>query len=340
MSSPRPAPARVPAATPARPTLPPLPTLPAHPALRPGTRWARRGGGRWQVDLPPAGVVLDDGPGVAALLEALAGAAVDDAVLTRLDAWPSPAGGPAARAVAALLAAGLVVDGDAVLGSLALRPAVTGSGAVLVRAAAWAAPHADGAAVLRRRAAATVLVTGSSPAAAPVLDLLLAAGCGGRLGPRDRPSRGVRPPDLVVGVAQGEPDRDELGHWLRAGVAHLPVADHGVRARVGPFTVPGATGCVRCWDARAAALDPARPLVASQHGGPPRGLLPPEDPAVRSLLVGWVVRDALAHLDGHRPATWSAVVELEGPGRGGVPVPAVQPVPRHPHCGCAWDLAG
>ncbi len=98
--------------------------------------------------------------------------------------------------------------------------------------------------------------------------------------------------------------------------------------RQGPFVVPGVTACVRCLDAHRSEHDPRRATVLEQcaRDGEDAG-----DPALAALGLAAAVADVVGFVDGDRPATWSATVDL------GAAQPVVRPWPRHPHCGCAWD---
>ena len=176
--------------------------------------------------------------------------------------------------------------------------------------------------VARRRAGAGVSVEASGQEAADAARLLRAAGC-----------RVVSPDDATVAllIADGEPRRDLVDAHLRDGRAHLPVAASPSGFVLGPFVVPGSTACVRCVDAHRGTHDPRRAVVVEQLAGLDAG---PRDPALAAVVTAWAVRDVVAYVDGDQPSTWSATVAL-GPDL----EPARHPWARHPHCGCAWDLA-
>jgi hypothetical protein len=178
----------------------------------------------------------------------------------------------------------------------------------------------------RRRAAATVSVQATGQAALDASRLLRAAGCS--IAPPDNPSS-VGTIALVVGA--GEPRRDVVDTHLRDGRTHLPVATTPGGFTLGPFVVPGATACLRCVDAHLGTHDPRRAVVVEQLAGLEAG---PADPALAAVATAWAVRDVLAYVDGDRPSTWSATVEL-GPDL----EPRRRPWSRHPHCGCSWDVA-
>ncbi len=106
---------------------------------------------------------------------------------------------------------------------------------------------------------------------------------------------------------------------------------------VGPFVLPGESACLRCIDAHVARDDPdhvpvlAR-YVAASRPRRPRAETPPTEPALVALAVAWAVRDVLAHVDGKRPTTCDATVQL-----GPEPSRQVHTAwSRDPECGCSW----
>ncbi|MGY2702539.1 hypothetical protein ACVW2K_002123 [Nocardioides sp. HB32] len=129
-------------------------------------------------------------------------------------------------------------------------------------------------------------------------------------------------------AAAGEIARTDADAHVRDGRAHLVLAAGVAGWTVGPFVVPGANACLRCVDAHRGEGDPRRALVVEQLAGLPAA---PDDPALATLAAAWAVRDVLTHLDGGRPSTWSATVELGSDLR-----PRRRTWSRHPHCGCSW----
>lgn len=136
---------------------------------------------------------------------------------------------------------------------------------------------------------------------------------------------------LVLVVSDRVLLRERLDPLVRAGTPHLVVQGGPDAWTVGPFVVPGATACLRCVDAHLGEDDPRRPLIVEQLA---RSTVPvPSDPVLQSLALSWAARDALTHLAGERPATWSASYTF-----GHISPAEVRRWLRHPHCGCAWDL--
>ncbi|TIC84178.1 hypothetical protein [Nocardioides sp. GY 10127] len=129
---------------------------------------------------------------------------------------------------------------------------------------------------------------------------------------------------LEVLVSQGEPDRDAIDRRVAAGVPHLPVALLAGRVRLGPLTVPGLTACLRCVDAHRTDLDPRHPLLLAQPCPAPA-----VEPVLLALAAGWAAHEALAHVDGDHPTTWSTTIEVAR-------TAASQEWGRHPQCPCTW----
>jgi bacteriocin biosynthesis cyclodehydratase domain-containing protein len=236
---------------------------------------------------------------------------------------PSELSPSVARLCADLLDRSLVVDGD--LWLEAIGSATTD----LARAglsAAIAESGLEARSVLDRRRSVGVAVEGSGLARAAdrARDLLTSSGVG--------TGRGV-----VLLIGSADPDRSLVDDWLRADLPHVFLTATEGMLRVGPFVVPGRTACLRCIDAHHTEHDPRRALVLQQYAEAtqPRDGLPEPVPAdLLDLAVGYVVRDLVNWIDGHRPATWSATVRIDGQLE-----LARTPWPRHPGCGCSWGQA-
>lgn len=186
----------------------------------------------------------------------------------------------------------------------------------------------DAAAVRdRHRRAARIGVAAPDPTRASLRRLLAAAGL------VEATPRGRETVRLLVSTG-AEPRRERLDEAMRADRPHLVVTEVAGRIRLGPCVVPGLTACLRCVDEHLTDRDPRHPLVVEQHLRPdPADRAPAPD---RQLGLAWAVRDLVALVDGDRPTTWSATVELRGEG------PVSRRWARHPRCGCAWGdaLAG
>lgn len=219
-------------------------------------------------------------------------------------AWEPPSTLPELRALDRLGAAGLLV-------------AVPGS-ALESQLASSHGPTAP--ARLAARRSARVSVEAPPGLVAPLAGLLRSAGV----------TVAADVPSLTVVVSLGPVRRGRLDAFVRGGRPHLVVSGGPVGWEIGPLVVPGRTACLRCVDAARAEADPRRAVVGDQLA---RGVPPPVDPVVQSAALALAAREVVTHLDGDEPATWSAtlVVGVAGP-------PELRRWPRHPHCGCAWDV--
>jgi hypothetical protein len=179
----------------------------------------------------------------------------------------------------------------------------------------------------RVRAAARVRLAAPDPERGALSRLLAANGLV-EAAPRGRET--VR---LLVSIG-AEPRRERLDDSMRSDRPHLLLTEVAGRIRLGPCVVPGLTSCVRCVDEHLTDRDPRHPLVLEQHVEPSPADRAPE--AERQLALAWAVRDLVALIDGDRPWTWSATVEIREDG------PIRRAWQRHPRCGCAWgdQLAG
>ena len=156
-------------------------------------------------------------------------------------------------------------------------------------------------------------------------------------GLREATARRVAPPDCAVLVGVGEPERDLVDEWTRAGTPYLLVRLTEGRAVVGPFVQPGSTACLRCVDAHCTDADPAWPLLVRQYAAASAhdradGAPEPVDPLLASLALAWAASDLASYVDGGRPSSWSATVTVH---------PQLSRLEtrgwlRHPGCGCSW----
>ena len=189
--------------------------------------------------------------------------------------------------------------------------------------AAGLAQPVDADRVRRRTLAQLPVTVRASPETAAVLSPLLS-------GAGVVPSTTAEPVAVLV-AADTEVARSSLDPLVRDGVPHLVVSTTAAEPTVGPFVAPGLTACLRCIDAHRAEGDPRRPLVVEQVASRPPLVAAAPDPGLRSIALGWAVRDLVTFLEGRRPATWSATVRV-----GTDLVLAPQHWLRHPHCGCCW----
>lgn len=304
--------------------------------LRPGVHVLRRDAATLQVGLDPArALVLPDDPPVRRLLSRLAspasvddGGAYDDELVSLLDE------------------AGLVCDCDTLLPLVPDRPGHPGGGAARADVAAAAARCGDAVpSLLADRAAPRVVVapTGAPEAAtvaATLAGLLTAAGARPHVADPGTPAArgGEDAAGLGVLVAVGEPAREELDPWLRAGTPHLVLRLVEGHVTVGPFVRPGESACLRCVDAHHTDVDPAWPLLVAQHARaaarPREDRVPePVDSALATLAAAWAAREIVTASEGGRPATTGATIRLDPL----LTALETQHWPLHPGCGCSWS---
>jgi bacteriocin biosynthesis cyclodehydratase domain-containing protein len=295
---------------------------------RPGVHVLRRGAGELQVGLDPArAVVLPDRPSVRALVSALTS-----------PASPRPREYDA-DALDQLVASDLLVDADTLLPLLPTDEGARGG------VAAVAAQDGDGTpGRLRARQDAVVEVTScGGPEARTlrehVVALLRTSGLREPTPPaRRRAGRGPRDEArLGLLVCVGEPAREELDGWMRAGLPHLLLRLVEGHAVVGPFVLPGETACLRCLDAHHTDVDPCWPLLVAQYASAVArdredSVPEPVDPLLAALAAAWAAREVVSHVEGRRVSTTSATIRLDPH----LTALETRAWPRHPECGCSW----
>ncbi|GAA2755593.1 ThiF family adenylyltransferase [Actinopolymorpha rutila] len=139
-------------------------------------------------------------------------------------------------------------------------------------------------------------------------------------------------PDLAVLAPDEEPDRNLADALVRAGVPHLVVRMREGRAILGPFVLPGTSSCVRCHDLHRTARDPRWPDILAQTVGAPSGV-PACDVVLATAVAGHAVLHVLAFIDGGRPPSVDATLEMTVP-HGTI---RRRSWSTHPACGCNWD---
>lgn len=288
--------------------------------LRPGTHVLRRGRAELQVGLAPrTALVLPDSPAVRDSLRWLAAPARQEP--------------PADPATVELLD-----RHDQLVDARTLLPLLGGTGLTPRTVAALARTTGRRLRLVHRArtGARTRTCTFGGPAGealrAPFLALTRSAGL------REGAERRTEPPDCGLLLGVGEPDRERVDAWTRAGTPYLVVRLTEGRAVVGPFVVPGETACLRCLDAHCTDLDPAWPLLVRQYAGASArdradGAPEPVDPLLAALALAWAAQDLACFVDGGRPSTWSATVTLH---------PRLSHLEsrdwlRHPGCACSWE---
>ncbi|MBV7697160.1 TOMM precursor leader peptide-binding protein [Streptomyces sp. TRM70350] len=131
-------------------------------------------------------------------------------------------------------------------------------------------------------------------------------------------------------VAVHAPAPDTAEPLIASGTPHLYAGVVEGTGVVGPFVLPGDTGCARCLHEGRTDRDPTWPrLVAQWRSGRHRHVRPC-DVTLATTVAGLTAAHALAFLDGRRPTSAGARWEIS--------VPVLQwharPVWAHPACPC------
>jgi hypothetical protein len=339
------------------------------PTLIPGLPRVWRGPAELQIGLDPAHAVLLrlPDPRAAQILDLLDGDRSERAVLIRAAELGVPP--DESRILLDLLhRAGLVLPAATLLPA-ALPPAsrarLAGEAAALALRTGSAASGGGftPAQVLRRRQAATVVLSGRGRLGAPIAVALAAAGVGhvhpdlsgvvaageitgGPLGPGDVGSprraaataailrvdpgvdvRGIRrmPATLVVQLAHDEPAALVAAGHAGRRQPHLAVLVRDGAVVVGPLVPAGGAPCLHCVELHRRDRDAGWPGSLGPAG-------PGAEPgAVATLLAAtaYATAEVLAHLDGRVPETLGAAVEITAPGRF-----RRRTWPPHPGCDC------
>lgn len=139
-------------------------------------------------------------------------------------------------------------------------------------------------------------------------------------------------PDLVVLVSDEEPSRTSGDAAMRRATPHLWAWVREVVGVVGPFVLPGSTGCLRCADHARSELDPAwSTVLASAQVRPPAVVAC--DPVLAALVAAWAAQEVAVWTSGLRPQTMNAVIEVPQ-GFGDLDRQVIE---LHPRCGCGWS---
>ncbi|MGN9913310.1 TOMM precursor leader peptide-binding protein [Phytohabitans sp. LJ34] len=337
------------------------------PTLLPGLHRLWRDRHTLQLGLDPARAVVLEvaNPSAVRLLDLLDGTRPERAVLEQAGRI-GVSREDARLLLDTLRAAGLVVGGQTLLpGSLPepVRRRLTAEAAAL--ALRGTDTPGTPAQILRRRAAARVVVTGRSRLAAPLAVTLAQSGVGhvqpdltgvvdpldavgGPLLPADvrrerteavaeaitraAPGTETRPiqrgrASLVVQAGTDRPAALLAASYGQRRLAHLVVGVRDAVAVVGPLVLPGGAPCLNCLELHRRDRDPAWPALAAQLAGDAR----PEPCSAPTLLAAaaYAASEALLYLDGEPPDTVGGAIEISAPGR-----TRRRAWPPHPSCGC------
>ncbi|MEV1285706.1 hypothetical protein [Micromonospora sp. NPDC049679] len=342
---------------------PPLP----RPTLLPGLPRLWRDRHTLQLGLDPARAVLLEvaNPALVRLLDLLDGGHTERAILDH--AVTMNLRREDARALLDTLhEARLVIGAHTLLPSDLPEPTrrrlAAEAAAIALRAGDAPATPAQ---IMRRRAAARVVVTGHGRLAAPVAVTLAQSGVGhvspdlsGRVDPADTVGAGLSASDVhrprkaavaeaIVRTAPGTETRPvRRGHatltvqvgadrpapllaaaYAQQRQAHLLVAVRDGTPMVGPLVPATGSPCLNCLDLHRQDRDPGWPAVAAQLAGDNAA-----EPCSAPTLIaaaGYAAAEVLTYLDGGTPETIGAAVEIRAPGR-----VRRRSWPPHPECDC------
>ncbi|ROT32223.1 PqqD family protein [Micromonospora sp. HM5-17] len=337
------------------------------PTLLPGLARLWRDRHTLQLGLDPRHAVLLEvaNPAAARLLDLLDGTRSERAILDHA-VTVNVTRDDARALIDTLRAAGLVVAAHTLLPTDLPEPArqrLAAEAAALARRV----PDLSGtpAQVLRRRAAARVVVTGRGRLAAPVAIALAQSGVGhvhpdlaGQVVPTDTagggllaadirrpraaavadaivrcaPGTDVRPVrrgrvDLVVQVGVDRPAGLLAAAYAQRRQPHLLLDLRDGTPVIGPLVPANGSPCLNCIDLHRQDRDPGWPHLAAQLTA---GTTP--EPCLVATLIaatGYAVAEALAFLDGAAGETLGGAVEVTGPGQ-----VRRRTWPPHPACGC------
>jgi bacteriocin biosynthesis cyclodehydratase domain-containing protein len=221
---------------------------------------------------------------------------------------------------------------------------------------------------IRRRAAASVQVTGGSRLVVPIASTLARAGVGhvdpavsGRVGIHDDAIGGLTPADtdrprgtaaseavlraapftdtralrvggasFVVQVGQGVPAELAAFAYARKSLAHLLIEERDDTVLIGPLVPPGGSPCLRCLDLHRRDRDPAWPTLVAQLATSIDSA-PTISTATTLIAVGVAVAQVLAYLDGDDAPTIGASIEVGPPS-----TLRRRSWGPHPRCDCAY----
>lgn len=310
------------------------------PTLLPSVRRLWRGSHQLQLGTDPGRAVMLEltDPASARVLDLLDGTRTEAVLLRETTRLEIPEG-DVRLILDELRRAGYVVDAhtiNPVAGGLcdpARRRIETEAAALALRRDLGS--DATPATLLRRRLSARVLVAGASPLAAAIAEALDVAGVGhldaesttvGGAAANGSPLRLTRR-RVSAAVLVGTSGPAALTALALRGTPHLAIAVRDATVLVGPFVLPGRGPCLNCLDLHRLDRDPAWRVLAPQM----QDATATEPVAWTTVLAGAALAadEVLIQLQGGRPRTLSATVEIAGP---------VDTVWRrwtqHPACGC------
>lgn len=288
------------------------------PLLRPGLSVLRRDVRTLQLGLDWPGLcVLHETPALAAVLAAVDGFRdFSGVVMAAVESGISAE--EAQSALEVLIDCGALIDQAA-----SRRPDVPESSW-----ASWwllAGPGRAAGDIRAERRRRQVTVIGDGQVAERIRPLLAAA---------DVPlSNHPATADVVVIASDCEPTREVADSLMRDGVPHLWAWVRDVVGVVGPFVVPGTTGCLRCADQARADVDPAWPTLL-QSVTARRPTAAACDTLLAALVAALAAQEVATWASGLGAQTLNTVIELPQ-GFGDIDRRSLE---MHPRCGCGWPV--
>lgn len=349
--------------------------------LLPGLRRLWRDDTAVQLGADPARAIVIElpDPKAARLLDLLDGSRTERTVLRDARALGVPPD-VASAMLAALRSANLVVGTDALMPpsmpEAVRRRLVSEAAAIAMSARPKDIPGMDRvtstrrslpAEAIRRRASASVQVTGASRLVVPIASTLARAGVGhvdpavtGRVGVHDDAIGGLTPADtnrprgtaaseavlraapftdtramraggasFVVQIGQGVPAELAAYAYARKSLAHLLIEERDDTVLIGPLVPPAGSPCLRCLDLHRRDRDPAWPTLVAQLATSVDAASSVST-ATSVIAIGVAVAQVLAYLDGEDVPTIGASIEVGTPS-----TLRRRSWVAHPRCDCA-----
>ena len=264
------------------------------PVLRPGAPLLRRDATHLQIGTSP-GIVIDDRPGLFALLRLLDGVRDVERLQQVIHEQVPDLDRPVESVLTELRALGAVVDGPS-------------------------------RGTVRQRRGTQRIRFEPSPEAIELVETVRSI-----LSSAGLVQQTSTEPDLVVFVSYGEVERSVLERAAVLGRTHLPVVIDEDRVRIGPFVCPSRTPCVGCHDLHRTDWDAAWPVLLHQLDRAPAPARPPALQALAAHAAAVeIAAEVLSHADGTDPRTIGCCLTV-GPGHD---ERVVWPVAFHPRCSC------
>jgi len=134
-------------------------------------------------------------------------------------------------------------------------------------------------------------------------------------------------PDLVVAIEQDVPRRRTWTRLMGEAIPHLILTPGEAELTVGPFVLPGTSGCANCLHLHRTDADPNWPDLSDQLSRLPER---PVETTLAAIGAALAAGQVLAAIDGGTPAAADSLLRIRLPQA----VPEAIPAPVHPACAC------